>query len=161
MEKVRIIKFPKCKMVSSGYCKMDDDPFGENGKLKNFENWWTEYEKKRTDRWFMRDFMMFDREKNALIWFYAVPDDAIINCEYEVINFEGGLYASDTAILNNQDDEQKVYGAIKDWIKNSDFFELDEKPGHYDLSHGITPKCVEEVMGYMQLEIYVPIKLRT
>jgi len=160
MEKVRIIEFPKCKMVSSGYCKMDDDPFGENGKLKKFENWWTEYEKKRTDRWFMRDFMMFGREENALIWFYAVPDDAVINCEYEVIDFEGGLYASDIAILNNQDDEQKVYGAIKEWIKNSGEFELDERPGHYDLSHGITPKYVEDAMGYMQLEIYVPIKLR-
>ena len=156
---LRIFEFPKCKMVSSGYCKMDEDPFAENGKMKLFENWWAEYDKKRTDRWFMRDFIMEGGEGQTIIWFYAVPDNAVIDCEYEVIDFEGGLYASDIAVLGNSDDEQRVYGAIKEWVNNSDVFELDERPGHYDLSHGINPN-LEKVMGYSQLEIYVPIRLR-
>ena len=155
---IRIFEFPKCKMVSSGYCKMDEDPFGKNGKMTLFENWWGEYDKKRTDRWFMRDFIMDGMEK-GIIWFYAVPDDAVIDCEYEVIDFEGGLYASAVAILGNTDDESRIYGTIKEWVKNSDVFELDERQGHYNLSHGINPH-LEKVMGYSQLEIYVPIKLR-
>jgi hypothetical protein len=157
--RIRIFEFPKCKMVSSGYCKMDEAPFEEGGKLNLFGKWWGEYDKKRTDRWFSRDFMMYGREEDALIWYYAIPDNAVIDCEFEVIDFEGGLYASDVAIMDNSEDEERVFGSIKEWIENSEIFELDERPGHYDLSHGIT-SAVENVMGYMQLEIYVPIKLR-
>jgi len=159
MFKIRIYEFPKCKMVSSGYSKMDEGAFDEGGKLSRFENWWSEYDKKRKDRWFSRDFMMYERDKDALIWYYAIPDDAVIDCDYEIIDFEGGLYASDVAIMGNSEDEERVYGEIKEWVKNSDFFELDERPGHYDLSHGITSET-QKIMGYMQLEIYVPIKLR-
>jgi hypothetical protein len=156
----RIMEFPKCKMVTSGYCKMEDNPFAENGKMKLFEEWWAEYDKKRTDRWFMRDFVMRGREgENEIIWFYAVPDDAVINCEYEVIDFEGGIYASGVAICDNREDESRVYRAIKEWVKKSGVFELDERPGHYDISHGLAPN-LQKTMGYLQLEIYVPIKLR-
>ena len=86
--------------------------------------------------------------------------DVVIDCDYEIIDFNGGLYAADIAILDNFDDEQRVYGAIKEYIKNSDLFDLDERPGHYDLSHGITPEDGAKAMGHMQLEIYVPIKLK-
>ncbi|MGI5899656.1 MAG: hypothetical protein ACOX8S_07000 [Christensenellales bacterium] len=158
---IRIVEFPKCKMAASGYCKMEDGPFEEGGKLKRFENWWSEYDKTRADRWFMRDFMMYERGEKALIWYYALPENSDIYCEYEIIDFEGGLYACDVAVLDDYDDEQRVYGAIKEWIKSSEVFEMDERPGHYDLSHGITPEYAAKAMGHMQLEIYVPIKLRS
>lgn len=157
---IRIVEFPKCRMVSSGYCRMDENPFAEGGKLTLFDNWWTAYDKKRTDRWFMRDFMMYEREKESLIWYYALPDDAEVDCPYDVIDFDGGLYASDVAIMDNFEDEQRVYGNIKNWVATSKLFELDERPGHYDLSHGITPANLEKIMGHMQLEIFVPIKLK-
>ena len=147
-------------MVYCGYCKVNEDPFAEDGKLTCFEKWWREYDKKRTDRWLVRDFMMYGREEEALLWYYTVPDDVVIDCDYEIIDFNGGLYAADIAILDNFDDEQRVYGAIKEYIKNSDLFDLDERPGHYDLSHGITPEDGAKAMGHMQLEIYVPIKLK-
>lgn len=127
---IRIIEFPKCKMVSSGYCRRDDEPFSEGGKLQLFEKWWSNFDKQRTDRWFKRDFMMYGREEDALIWFYAIPDDAIVDCEYETIDFEGGLYASDVAIMDDFEDEQRISGAIKEWLQNHELFEIDERPGH-------------------------------
>ena len=146
-------------MVISGY-STDKDPFAENGRLMRFMVWWSDYDKGRTDRWFPRDFMMYERERNALMWYYAIPDDAEIDCEFEVIDFSGGLYVSGVAIDGNTTDESEVYDAIKKWVKDSDVFELDEKPGHYDLFRVITPEKVQNVIGHNQLEIYVPIKLK-
>ena len=146
-------------MVTSGYCKMEDGPFAPEGQLTRFEKWWSEYDKTRADRWFMRDFIMNGHEK-GIIWYYAVPDDAVIDCEYETVDFEGGLYAADVAKLGDTEDEGRVYGAIKDWIHSSELFALDERPEHYDLSHGITPQRAAKAMGHMQLDIFVPIKLK-
>ena len=160
MNSIRIVELPKCNVVTSGYA-MNEAPFIEGGTLMRFNKWWSQYDKGRTDRWFPRDFVMFGREENALIWYYAIPDDVTINCDYEVIDFEGGLYAAAVAIDSNFEDEQRVYGGIKEWVKNSGIFDLDERPGHYDLCHIITPEYAGKAMGHMQLEIYVPIKLRT
>ena len=157
---IRILEFPKCKALSSGYCKLDEEPFAEGGKLQQFEICWKEFDEKRSDNWFNRDFVMNGHEK-GIIWYYALPDDVIVECDYEIIDFEGGLYASDVAILGNADDESRVYGAIKEWINKSELFEIDERSDHYDLSSGIQPVWLEKAMGFMQLEIYVPIKFRT
>jgi len=155
---IRIVELPKCRAVTSGYA-MNEVPFAPNGKLLRFMDYWMALDKKRTDRWFPRDFIMFGREEQALIWYYALPDDMEAEGEYEIINLEGGLYAAAVAIDSNFEDEQRVYGGIKEWVKSSNTFELDERPGHYDLSHVITPESAGKTMGYMQLEIYVPIKL--
>ena len=159
MNSIRIVEFPACKAVTSGYA-MNEAPFEEGGKILKFGEWWTKYDKKRKDRWFSRDFIMYGREEKALIWFYAVPEEAEVECEYDVVDFEGGLYAAAVAIDSNFDDEQRIYGGIKEWVKQRGTFELDERPGHYDLSHVITPEYIAKQMGYMQLEIYLPIKLR-
>lgn len=160
MNSIRIVELPNCKAVTSGYA-VNEAPFQQGGKLLNFMDWWTQYDKQRTDRWFPRDFTMYGREQDALIWFYAVADDANITCEYDVVDFEGGLYAAGVAIDGDDKDGQTVYGNIKAWVQSSDHFELDERQGHYDLAHVITPQHVIDAMGYGQLEIYVPIKLKT
>ena len=157
---IRIVELPKCKMVSSGYA-LGEAPFAKGGTLERFMDWWSQYDKSRTDRWFPRDFLMFGREQDALIWLYAIPDDAAVDCAYDIIDFEGGLYAAAVAIDGDFEDEQRVYGGVKEWVNSSAVFALDEKEGHYDLCHVITPEHAHKAMGYMQLEIYVPIKLRT
>ena len=160
MNRIRIVELPKCRAVTSGYA-IGETPFQEGGTLMRFMDWWSEYDKKRIDRWFGRSYVMYGREEQALIWFYAITDDEKPECEYEIVDFEGGLYAAAVAIDGNDEDEQRVYGEIKEWVKNSGAFDLDERPGHYDLCDVISPEYAGEAMGYMQLEIYVPIKLRT
>lgn len=160
METIRIIEFPACKMVSSGYAKEAENPFGPAGQLTKFNNWWSALDKQRQDKWFMRDFMMYERSNNSLIWFYALPDQLQVETDYEIIDFPGGLYAAATAILDDVADEQAVYGAIKQWVAESDNFELNEYEGHYDLSHSLTSSELQDQLGYAQLEIYVPIKLK-
>ncbi|MFV0394409.1 MAG: hypothetical protein ACK5LC_08430 [Coprobacillaceae bacterium] len=159
MSGIRIVELPKCRMVTSGYSH-DENPFIENGTLMRFEKWWSTYDKERTDKWFARDFMMYDRSKQALVWFYAIPDNVNIDCEFEVIDFEGGIYASAVSIDGNDEDGERVFKEVKDWIHNSKSFELDERDGHYDLFHVITSQKIQKAMGYSQLEIYVPIKIK-
>ena len=104
---------------------------------------------------------MYGREEQAHIYYYFIPDGETPDCDYDIIDFEGGLYAVAAAIDSNSEDEQRVYGGIKEWVENSNVFDLDERPGHYDLCTIITPEYVSEAMGYEQLEIYIPIKLKT
>lgn len=103
--------------------------------------------------------MMYGRAQKALIWYYAIPDDLHIEADFDVIDFEGGLYASAIAIDGNLEDEERVYREVKEQIKISNVFKLDKRANHYDLFHVITPDYLSERLGYAQLEIFVPIKL--
>lgn len=157
MEGIRIIELPKCKMVSSGYAD-DGNPFKEEGKLMTFSRWWSALDEKRTDKFFPRDFMWFDREKKRFVWYYALPDSMTDTSGYDVVDFEGGLYAAHISKDGGESDGECVYAGIKEWVAQSICFELDERPGHYDVFHITTPKKAAELMGYSQLDIYVPIR---
>lgn len=157
MEGIRIIELPKCKMISSGYAD-DGNPFTEDGKLMTFSKWWSALDEKRTDKFFSRDFMWFDREKERLVWYYALTDGVTDTGGYDVVNFEGGLYAAHISKDSDESDGERVYAGIKEWVAQSGCFELDERPGYYDVFHVTTPKKAAEVMVYNQLDLYVPIK---
>lgn len=157
MKGIRIIELPKCKMVSSG-CADDENPFAENGKLITFGQWWSALDKKRVDKFFPRDFMWFDREKKRLVWYYVLPDGVTDTGGYDVVDFEGGIYAVHISKDGDEADGEQVYAGIKEWVTQSDCFELDEYPGHYDLFHITTPEKAAELLGYNQLDIYVPVR---
>lgn len=148
MEGIRIVKLPPARMVTSG-----------EKSLEEFDNWWSEVDKERKDKFFPRDFMWFDEEEKRLVWFYALPYDETNIGEFDTIEFAGGLYA--VAISKDQDDAdgERVYAGIKEWVKNSGVFTLDEGPGHYTMFHVITPDEVYKALGYRQLDIFVPIKI--
>ena len=158
MNNIRIVELPACTMASSGYA-IGEEPFQEGGTHRRFEAWWTAYDKLRSDRWFSRDFLMYGREEKALAWLYALPKGFDCDCPFPIIDFAGGYYATGTTINDNSGDEERVYNAIKEWIEQSGIFALDEYPGHYDMTHVITPTPIAEALGYRQMEMYVPIKL--
>jgi hypothetical protein len=149
MEGIRIIELPPARMATSGDRELDE-----------FDTWWSNVDRERTDRFYPRDFMWFDEEKKRLVWFYALPDGVTDSGGYDVANFPGGLYAA--AVSRDQDDTdgERVYAGIKEWVKNSGVFDLDEGPGHYAMFHVITPDDVYQAMGFRQLDIYVPVKLK-
>ena len=134
MEGIRIIELPKCKMVSSGYAD-DGNPFAEGGKLDSFSIWFSSMDAGRTDKFFPRDFMWFDREKQRLVWYYALTDGITDTGGFDVVDSEGGLYAAHISKDGDDADGERVYAGIKKWIAESECFELDERPGHYDVFH--------------------------
>ena len=157
---IRIVELPKCKMVSSGFAD-EGDPFVDGGRLDTFGKWWTELDKQRPDKFFPRDFMWFDRETERLVWWYAMPNGLTDTGGYETVDYEGGLYAARVSIDGDDADGEAVYAGIQEWVRQSTGFELDEREGHYDMFHVITPPSAKEALGHNQLEIYVPIKVKT
>lgn len=157
MNRIYVVEFPACRMATSGHTP-SADPCDEDARLARFERWFHEQDKRRADRWFPREFQMFDRDRKALIRYYALPDHVHIEGEFDIIDFEGGLYATAVCKTGDFSDEQNVFGEILDWIAQSESFVLDQRPGHYDLSHVITPLEVEKRLGETRLAIYVPIR---
>ena len=156
MEGIRIIEIPKCKMVSSG--EVAEGEAGENFFDGKFPKW---FGKLPTDL-FPRDFLLHNPQKNTLVWYYALPENTNIDTmDFAIIDFHGGLYA--TAVSKDGDDEDglRVFNGIKEWVEKSGCFELDERENHNHMFNIITPPKAKECMGYEQLEIYVPIKIKT
>lgn len=157
---VRVLELPNCKMASSGYAR-EVEPFVSGGTLARFQDWWVEADKARVDRWFARDFLMYERSEEAMVWLYALADDAPLeSCPFAVTDFSGGLYAASVATGDTQAEGERVLAGVRAWVRENPVFELDERPGHYDLRHVITPKRVEKAIGQVQLEIYVPIRVK-
>ncbi|HEX2947469.1 MAG TPA: MerR family transcriptional regulator [Clostridia bacterium] len=156
---VRIVELPACKMATSGVSK-DPSPFDEEGLLMRFDKWWSELDKQRKDKFFPRDFMWYDEEKGGLVWNYALSEGLPYTGEYDVLDFEGGLYAAAVSKDGDDEDGQRVHVGIMDWVNESGYFETDIHPGRYTMFHVITSPVAGKAMGYGQLEIYVPIKIR-
>lgn len=150
---VRIIELPKCKMATSGYDTFDNI-------IGKFDAWWGEYDKKRHGVSFCPlDFLWFENGK--AVWWMAVENDATKEDTggYDIIDFEGGLYAAAISVDGDDDISGRVYEGIKNWLKTSGF-DLDERPGHQTMCHMIITHNIKQGLGYDQLDIYVPIKLK-
>jgi DNA-binding transcriptional MerR regulator len=161
MPNIRIVELPPCRMVSSGI-STEPDLFAPDGKLMRFCGMWLKLDAKRKPRFFGRDFMWYDPETGGTVWWYALEDwmtEADVE-GYEIIDFEGGIYAA--AVSKDTDDEDglRVYNGIYNWITNSGCFELDERPGHYTLNHICGTPATNKILGNDQLEMFRPVKPR-
>lgn len=149
MEIVKIVEIPTCKVVSSGRFTLGDEVFCK----------FSESILKKQSDLFPHDFMWFDSISGKMVWYYVLMNKNIdTNC-FEVIDFDGGLYASAVSKDGDDSDGELVYKTIKDWINQSDCFELDEREEHQTMFHMPLP-LTKEIMGYAQLEIFVPIKVK-
>lgn len=153
---IHVIKIPCFKAISSGYDTFKNI-FSENGFNKWMETHGHLQKKIIFD---CTDFMWHENGKT--VWILAAADGVteVDTAPYEIIDFEGGIYAAAVSVDGDDDINGRVYGGIKKWIKTSGF-ELDERPGHQTLCNMIYPhNDLKKGLGYHQLEIYVPIKLR-
>lgn len=93
-------------------------------------------------------------------WLYAVNESIseIDTAQYEVIEFEGGLYALAVCIDGDDGSRIKVENKIMKWLEGTNF--------EYDTERDIMgnmPFLYDEIkdgLGYEQLLRYVPIKLK-
>jgi DNA-binding transcriptional MerR regulator/GNAT superfamily N-acetyltransferase len=158
LQDIRVFSLPVCRMASSG---LDTEPlFSEGGKIERFNRWFSDADKKRRDRFFARDFMWYDPQTRGTVWWYALEQGMEEPHEFETVNFEGGLYASAVSRDEDDSDGERVYRSIKRWVEHSECFELDERPGHYAMYHIIGTPEIKKALGYSQLEIYVPIRIK-
>ncbi len=153
---VHVFKIPKFRAVSSGYDTFENI-FSDGG----FHKWMgAHYHLVKNIIFDCADFMWHENGKT--VWIWAIADEVAESdaAPYEIIEFEGGLYAAAVSIDGDDDINGRVYDGIKKWVEASGF-ELDERPGHQALCNMIYPlNEIKTALGYHQLEIYVPIKIK-
>jgi len=153
---VHIVKIPDFRAISSGY-QTFEDIFSEGG----FEKWMDahhHFEKKII--FDCADFMWHENGKTIWVWAAADGVTEEDTAPYEIVDFEGGIYAAAVSVDGDDDINGRVYVGIKKWVETSGF-ELDERPFHQTLCNMIYPHDdLKKGLGYHQLEIYVPIKLK-
>ena len=149
MEKIKIVEIPACKVVSSGRFTIGDEVFNKFSES---------ILKKQTDL-FPNDFMWYDSKSRKMVWYYVLLNKSINTNGFDILDFDGGLYASAVAKDGDDVDGELVYNMIKEWIEQSDYFELDEREERQTMFHMPLPRT-KEIMGYAQLEIFVPIKVK-
>jgi DNA gyrase inhibitor GyrI len=146
-------------MVTSGPAN-GEDAFAPGGPLSRFLNWFSEYDKQRADKFYVRNFM-WSPPDGSFQWGYAVPEIPEDTGGLEVIDFPGGLYAVAVSVDADGADHDFVYNRILEWVNNSGCFALDENESRRSLGNITSPEYVKEVMGYEQMDLYFPIAVKT
>ncbi|WP_379138783.1 MerR family transcriptional regulator [Paenibacillus sp. sgz500958] len=152
---VRVIQINPFKAFSSGLDTIDN-------VMGTFQQWQEEHNHLVKKLMYgAPDFLWFEEDMRA-VWIWAVEDwvtEADVE-PYEIIEFKGGLYAAAMSVDGDDDINGRIYEGIKRWLETSGF-ELDEGPGHRTLCHMVNPTDeIKAALGYHQLDIYVPIKVR-
>lgn len=152
---VRIIQINPFKAFSSGVDTIEN-------VMGTFQQWQEEHNHfVRKMLYGAPDFLWFEGDGKA-VWIWAVEDwvteeDTI---PYELIEFEGGLYAAAMSVDGDDDINGRVCSGILKWLEDSGF-EPDERPGHRTMCHMVNPtEEIKNALGYHQMDIYVPIKIR-
>ncbi|MDF2630821.1 MAG: transcriptional regulator, partial [Symbiobacteriaceae bacterium] len=127
MDGIRIVDLPAATMVTSG-----------DQELDAFDQWWSAVDRERKDKFFPRDFMWWDPEAERLVWYYALPEGVTDTGGFATVTFPGGLYAAAVSRDGDDQDGERVHAAIREWVKQSGCFVLDERPGRYSMFHVIT-----------------------
>lgn len=144
MQSIRIYEMPACKMVSSGV-----GMFGE-GNFGKFEEWFSSQKRAM----FPKDFLYWAGE--GFVWLYMYEDGMTVPPDFEVIDFQGGLYAVATDI--DQQTDKELMNKEIDKFLNENGFERDTSRS--ELGNVITSPLAQEIMGYGQMDYYFPIKAR-
>ncbi len=152
---VRIVQIHPFRAVSSGADSFD--------RLMGEFNAWQEAHNHLIRRMLYGapDFLWGEADGRA-VWIWAVedwvqPEDT---APYELITFEGGLYAAAMSIDGDGESYQSVYQSICHWVETSGFA-LDERPGHCTMCHMLNPsEELQQALGYDQMDIYVPIRIK-
>ncbi len=154
--KFKIIKLPAFKACISGVDKNFN--FSEEGILGKFDKFFSNIVIDSRDDFRPRDYLYFDQEKEGLVWMFALVDYMDIS-EYEVIDFDGGLFV--TYVYKDGDDEANsiLYKEALEYIKNDENIELDIRKNHYPMGHIITPKVLYVKQGWGQMETFIPVKM--
>lgn len=144
MQSVRIYEMPDCRMVSSG-----TGMFGEE-KLEKFSEWFSS----RKRSMFPRDFLFWDGE--GFCWLYLYEEGMEVPAEFEILDFQGGLYAVSTDI--DQRTDMELMRKEVDAFLDENGFERDDSRA--ELGNIITSPAAQSILGYAQMDYYVPVRAK-
>ena len=144
MQSIRIYEMPPCKMVSSG-----KGMFGE-GNFPLFEEWFSSQKRSL----FPKDFLY--GEEDGFVWLYLYEDGMTVPSELEIIDFQGGLYAVATDI-DQRTDKDRMNAEMEQFLGENGIERDTSRP---ELGNIITSPLAQKIMGYEQMDYYIPIKAK-
>ena len=142
MQAIRIIEIPDCKMVSSGV-----GMFGEEN-FTAFNAWFSTLPRAKDSRDFLAE------AQNGVEWLYIYEDGMTVPDRFNVVDFKGGLYAVNTDI-DQQTDIDAMDKELHAFLQKNGF---ERDNSRRRMGNIITPPEASEIMGYNQMDYYMPIK---
>lgn len=144
---VRIIRFPDCKMVSSGLGNFGDPNF------RLFEEWFDQ--QTVYPGLYSYDFVS-DCGGLGMQWMYIYDERMEVPNTLKIIDFKGGYYAVVTAIDCDASSYECAM-ASRDAYLRANGLELDDS--RWQLGHILTGyPLVKEIFGAGQMDYWMPIK---
>ena len=150
---VMIIRINKFRAVTSGRLSFED-LFGGN-----FEPWQEAHNHLFKPVVFdCPDFLCGKDGKAEWIW--AVKDEVSENdtYPYEIIEYPGGLYAVAVSLDGDSESYDKVRKKVEKWLESTNFIVDSERDYMGNMIY--VDDEIKEGLGYHQMNLYIPIKLR-
>ena len=147
MQTVRIIRFPDCKMVSSGYGSFGDPNY------TRFEEWFS----KQTvyPGLYSYDFLS-DCGGSGMQWMYIYDERMEVPDELKIIDFKGGYYAVVTAIDCDASSYECAMASREEYLKANGLAFDDSR---WQLGHILSGyPLVKEIFGAGQMDYWMPVK---
>ena len=93
-------------------------------------------------------------------WIWAIKDDVseADTYPYEIIEFPGGLYAVAVSVDGDGESYSKVMKKTEKWLESTNFTIDSERDSMGNMIY--VDDEIKEGLGYHQMNLYVPIKLR-
>ncbi|MCL2096545.1 MAG: AraC family transcriptional regulator [Oscillospiraceae bacterium] len=143
MQAIRIIEIPDCKMVSSGI-----GMFGEEN-FTAFNAWFAAFPRTKDPRDFAAE------APGGVEWLYIYEDGMTVPERFGIVDFKGGLYAVNTDI-DQQTDIESMDKELRAFLQKHGF---ERDKNRRRMGNIITPPEAAEVMGFSQMDYYMPIKI--
>ena len=145
-------------MVTSGYLNVESDE-----THRRFSSMWGRLGSKIADKINPRDFMYHNSEQNKLVWMFML-EDWMTEADtegFEVITFDGGLFAAALADSWELSEYERVYKGINIWLSQQEHLELDESPNRHWLYHFAGPHSAQmREWNIHKIRYFAPIKTK-
>ncbi len=152
---VMIVRIPKFLALASKY-----QSFGELFNEDSLMFWIGEHRALEKSIIFdCADFLCRSND-GKFRWLYGVNESVkeIDTVPYEVLDFDGGLYATAVCIDGDDDSIMNVENKILKWLEKTNFVLDTERDIMGNMAHNDAE--IKKGLGYEQLQRYVPIKLK-
>ena len=144
MQAIRIIEIPDCKMVSSGVGMFGEETFTA------FNAWFSALPRTKDSRDFAAE------APGGVEWLYIYEDSMTVPERFNVVDFKGGLYAVNTDI-DQRTDIDAMDKELHAFLQENGFV---QDKSRRRMGNIITPPKAAEVMGFHQMDYYMPIKAK-
>jgi len=93
-------------------------------------------------------------------WIWAIKDEVSESdtCPYEIIEYPGGLYAVAVSVDGDGESHDKVREKIEKWLENTNFTIDNDREYMGNMIYADDE--IKKGLGYHQMNLYTPIKLR-